>query len=293
MTEKGRLYVCGTPIGNLDDVSFRLIKVLKKVDLIAAEDTRRTRQLLNYYEINNSLTSYHEHNEHKKTEELLELLKGGKDIALVSDAGIPGISDPGEILINKVISRGYEVIPVPGPNAALLALVVSGLPMDRFVFEGFLPRKGKEREERLKKIQEEERTVILYESPYRINSTLKELLSYLGKRKVALIRELTKVYEEKIYGTIEEILKQIDERALKGEIVLVIEGVKTPELKEEWWKGLSIVEHLELLINKGLTKKMAIKEVAKTRGIPRREVYKEAVVINVNRGKSDNLTRYE
>lgn len=278
------LYVCGTPIGNLDDMSFRAIQVLKEVDLIAAEDTRRTIKLLNHFEIKNRLESYHEHNEDEKAEKLLELLQEGQAIALVSDAGMPGISDPGYKLVKKAVEYGIEVIPVPGPTAAISALVVSGLDTGRFVFEGFLNRKGKARREQLDKLKSEERTIILYESPYRVKETLKDLERVMGDRRIALVRELTKVHEEKYYGNISTVLSRLEEKEIKGEVVIVLEGNKDgEETGPPPWEGLELGEHVRLLMAEGLGKKEAIKRVAEIRGIPRREVYKEAINIDIGK----------
>ncbi|ACL70777.1 16S rRNA (cytidine(1402)-2'-O)-methyltransferase [Halothermothrix orenii] len=279
MNKIGKLYICGTPLGNLEDISFRAIKTLKEVDLVAAEDTRRTVKLLNYYDISTPLTSYHEHNEEKKSEELINKLEEGQKIALVSDAGMPGISDPGLILIQKVIDRGFKVIPVPGPTAAVSALVVSGFDTDRFVFEGFLPRRGKTREERLKDIKNEKRTIIIYESPHRLKKTLRDLHTYIPERRIALIRELTKVYEEKMYGTPSELLEEATKRKIKGELVIVIEGGVKENQTGRDFGSLSVVDHIKMLMDKGYTKKKAIKEVSRVRGLPKKEVYKKAVVI--------------
>ncbi|MTI58923.1 MAG: 16S rRNA (cytidine(1402)-2'-O)-methyltransferase [Firmicutes bacterium] len=280
MDKAGRLYICGTPIGNLEDISLRALKVLKKVHLIAAEDTRRTGNLLNYYQIKTSLKSYHEHNERERTGELISLLKEGKDIALVSDAGMPGISDPGKVIFKAAVGEGIELIPIPGPTAAISALVVSGLQMDRFVFEGFLPRSGKEREQRLAEIKGEERTVIIYESPYRLKDTLQELLGLLAERKVAVVREISKVHEEKVYGQVEEVLSFYADKEPKGEFVIVIEGRLAPEFSKEGWEDMTVLEHLKLIMDQGVSKKKAIKEVARIRGLPKRKVYSEAVVID-------------
>ena len=285
MNEQGKLYICGTPIGNLKDITLRALDILKEVELIAAEDTRRTKKLLNKYDINTSLTSYHEHNEKEKAVELIAKLKKSQDLALVSDAGMPGISDPGSELIKKSIAKGIEVIPIPGPTAFTPALIVSGLPMDRFVFEGFIPRKGEKREQRIQEIQKEERTVILYESPYRLQETLKELEPVLDQRNIAVVREITKIHEEKIYGTITQVLDQLEQTDIKGEIVLVIEGRKKNDVEQEVWEDLSIVEHVELLMDNGYTKKEAIKKVSTIRDLPKRKVYKEAIVINARQGK--------
>ncbi|HMA60961.1 MAG TPA: 16S rRNA (cytidine(1402)-2'-O)-methyltransferase [Halanaerobiales bacterium] len=283
MSEKGKLYICGTPIGNLDDTTFRAVKTLEKVDLIAAEDTRRTEKLLNHFKIDNNLTSYHEHNEREKAEKLITELKDGYDIALVSDAGMPGISDPGLILIKEAIQAKIEIIPVPGPTALIPALVVSGIQTDKFSFFGFVPRKGKEREQFIEEIINEEKTTIFYESPYRIKKIFEDLSEKIPERKAALIREITKIHEEKIYGTVSEIQDKIASSEIKGEIVVVIEGRTKEEVDTESWTDISILEHVQLFMDNGYTKKEAIKKVAEVRGIQKKKVYKEAIQINVNR----------
>ena len=283
MSEKGKLYICGTPIGNLDDITFRAVKTLENVDLIAAEDTRRTEKLLNHFKIDNKMTSYHEHNEREKAKKLITELKDGYDIALVSDAGMPGISDPGLILIQKAIKQGIEIIPVPGPTALIPALVVSGIQTDKFSFLGFVPRKGKEREEFIQEIALEEKTVIFYESPYRVKKIFKDLSEKIPERKAALVREITKIHEEKIYGTITEIKDKIDSVEIKGEIVVVVEGRTKKEPDKESWTELSVLEHVQLFMDNGYTKKEAIKKVAEVREIQKKKVYKEAIQINVNR----------
>ncbi|MGM0438356.1 MAG: 16S rRNA (cytidine(1402)-2'-O)-methyltransferase [Bacillota bacterium] len=276
--KRGKIYPCATPIGNLSDMSPRAIQILKEVDLIAAEDTRRTAKLLNHFEIDTEMVSYHEHNEKKRSNELLKKVKSGFDIAIVSDAGTPGISDPGYEIIKRAVKEQIEVIPIPGPNAALLALIASGLEMNSFVFLGFIPRKGEKRKKFLKSIQKEEKTTIIYESPYRVLETLKDLKNLLAERKIALVRELTKIHEEKLYGTAADLIEILEKREIKGEIVLVIEG---REIKEkEGWEELSIVEHVRLLMENGYTKKKAIKEVAKLRELPKSEVYEKAIVID-------------
>lgn len=282
MSKTGKLYICGTPIGNLEDITCRAIRVLSEVDLIAAEDTRRTKQLLNYYNINTSLTSYHEHNEKTKSHTLIKETLEGKDLALVSDAGMPGISDPGEILIKRAINEGIEIIPVPGPTAVISALVVSGLPTDKFTFLGFLPRQGQERKAIIQEIQKEDKTLVVYESPYRLLDTLKEFQRILEDRKVAVVRELTKLHEEKYYGTIDELLRKLNGQQIKGEIVIVIQGRPAVEVEIEGWEEISILEHVRLMMEHGLTKKEAIKEISRIREIPKRDVYKEAMAINVN-----------
>ena len=232
---KGKLYPCATPIGNLSDMTDRAVQILKEVDLIAAEDTRRTGKLLSHFSIETDMISYHEHNEKKRAVELVKKMESGMNLALVSDAGTPGISDPGYEVIKESIKNEIEVIPIPGPNAAILALIASGLNMSSFVFEGFIPRKGSERKEVIKNIQKEERTIIIYESPYRVKDTLKELDSYLPKRQIALVREISKVHEEKIYGKSSEIIKKLEDREIKGEIVLVIEGRKPCKIVNGKW----------------------------------------------------------
>lgn len=281
MQDNGTLFVCGTPIGNLDDITFRLEKTLKKVDLIACEDTRRTGKLLKHLGIKGNMTSYHQHNEKTKATYLMNRLKQGQKLALVSNAGMPGISDPGFELINRAVAEGLEVVPVPGPTALISALVVSGLPMDSFVFEGFLPRSGRERTEALERIKREKRTTIVYESPYRLLTTLRDLEQVIPERQLMVVREITKVHEEKIAGTASSLLKKLADREIKGEIVLVIAGHQKKKLEPEGWEDLTIVEHVELFMKNGYTKKEAIKKVAKTRGISRRKVYKEAIVIEV------------
>ncbi len=281
MEQEGQLYICGTPIGNLSDITLRAIETLKKVDLIAAEDTRRSSKLLNKYNINTPLISYHEHNEKKRSGELIKKMMDGQKIALISDAGMPGISDPGQELIFRAIKKNLPVIPVPGPTAVISALVCSGLSIERFVFEGFLPRKGDKRQQILQDITKQEKTVVFYESPYRLKETLEELQPLLKDREIAVIRELTKIYEEKIYGTCENILKKIKTKDIKGEIVVVVEGREKSINEKEGWENLSLLEHVELFMENGYTKKEAIKKVARERNISRRKVYKEAISIKV------------
>ncbi|KXS45835.1 MULTISPECIES: 16S rRNA (cytidine(1402)-2'-O)-methyltransferase [unclassified Candidatus Frackibacter] len=282
---RGNLYICGTPIGNLEDISLRTLRILKEVDYIAAEDTRRTQNLLNHYEIDTPLVSYHEHNEEEMSEKIIERLKSGEEIALVSDAGMPGISDPGYKLTSLADKEDIRVIPVPGPTAMTAALVASGLPTDKFVFEGFLPRKGKQRKDRLKELSAETRTIVFYESPYRLKDSLQNMLDILGDRKIAVWREITKKFEEKIAGKISEVLSHFETKNPKGEITIVLDGVNLKKFKQKdaAWKELSILEHVELLMDKGVTKKEAIKLVAKERDLPKSEVYEEAIAINVKK----------
>ncbi|MCK8817086.1 16S rRNA (cytidine(1402)-2'-O)-methyltransferase [Natroniella sulfidigena] len=281
----GALYVCGTPIGNLADITLRALDTLKDVDLIAAEDTRRTQKLLNYYQIKTKLTSYHEHNATSKSKQLLSKIKDGVDIALVSDAGMPGISDPGYELIKLLRKQSIQIIPVPGPTAVTSSLVVSGLPTDRFVFEGFLPRKNKERTSYLERLKTEERTIVCYEAPHRLVATLKDILEILGDRQIVVCRELTKKFEEKVDGLVSEVLERFEEQAPKGEIAFVLEGNqgKDQELEGPKWEGLSILEHLKQRMKEGLTKKQAIKKVAQERDLPKSEVYQIGIKIKVDK----------
>lgn len=223
---KGKLYLVSTPIGNLDDITERAIAVLKKSDLIACEDTRRTLKILKRYDINRPLESYHDYNKEKKTPFLLRLLEKGKMISLVADAGTPCISDPGFYLVKRAIERGYKISAVPGPSSILSALILSGLPTDRFVFEGFLPKKKLKRNERINRLREEERTIIIFESPYRILSLLKELKETLGEREISISRELTKVYEETVRGNLTELISHFEDKMPKGEFVIVLKGKK-------------------------------------------------------------------
>jgi len=220
---KGSLYIVATPIGNLGDITFRSVEILRKVHLIAAEDTRRTRILLNHYQIDASLSSYNSYNKNKKGKEFIELLSAGKDVALVSDAGTPGISDPLFHLVQSAIEEGITICPIPGPSAVLAALTVSGLPIDRFIFEGFLPRK-KRRRSRMEDLARSQRTVVIYESPNRVEKTLVELLEVFGSRPAVIARELTKIYEEVVRGSLEELISTTKGRKWKGEITLIISG---------------------------------------------------------------------
>jgi len=277
----GKLYVCPTPIGNLEDITLRVLKVLEEVDLIAAEDTRHTIKLLNHFNIKKPLTSYHEHNKREKGKVLMQKLLNGENVALVSDAGMPGISDPGEDLIKLAIEHSIEVIALPGPTASILALVLSGLPTGKFVFEGFLPSNKKERKEALESMKGEKRTIILYESPYRIKALLEDMLEILGNRDIAICRELTKKYEEVFRGKIEEAIDKFIENEPKGEFVVVVKGSDeaVDNTEPSKWDSLSIKEHLQIYINEGMSKKDAVKKVAEDRGLPKNEVYKESIEI--------------
>jgi len=276
--KEGILYVCGTPIGNLKDMTFRALEILKNVDLIAAEDTRHTKKLMNHFEIKKNLTSYHEHNKNEKAVYLIKVLKEGKKIALVSDAGMPCISDPGYVLVNEAIKEKIRIIPIPGVSAFLTALVVSGLVKDAFIFDGFLPRKKNDRKKYLKKNKNETRTIIIYESPHRIKKTLSDMLEIWGNRKVAFARELTKKFEEIIRGTISEVLNQIVRREIKGEITLVIQG--SSESEEGLFKGMPVDEkivddYLADLKKKGYSNKEIIEITKENIEIPKNIIYKK------------------
>ncbi|HEX9859767.1 MAG TPA: 16S rRNA (cytidine(1402)-2'-O)-methyltransferase [Nitrospirota bacterium] len=273
--KQGTLYIVATPIGNLEDITFRAVRILKEARLIAAEDTRHTQKLLSHFGIHSQLTSYHDHSKEEKTELLVERLKEGQDVALVSDAGTPGISDPGYYLINRAIEEGLEVTPIPGPTAALAALSVSGLPTDSFVFEGFLPSRKGQRARKLAELADEKRTMIFYEAPHRIEVCLKDMLEALGDRRAVLARELTKIHEEFLRGKIGGIIEKIAGRNVKGEITLIVEGARDAAPEET---VLSLSDHVANLVREeGMTKKDAIGAVAKLRGVPKRDVYKETI----------------
>ncbi len=271
----GSLYIVATPIGNLEDITLRALRILGEVSLIAAEDTRHTQKLLTHFSIARPLTSYHDHNKEQKAEVLVARLKEGGDVALVSDAGTPGISDPGYYIINRAIEEGIRVVPIPGATAALSALSVSGLPTDSFVFEGFLPPKKGKRTSKLKALSDEPRTIILYEAPHRILETLGDMRDVLGDRRIVLAREITKIHEEVLRGKINDIIDSLSNRSVKGEITLVVEG-KTgddPELSV-----LSLSDHVAKLVREeGITKKDAMEMVAKLRGVPKKRVYEEVL----------------
>lgn len=276
MSDKGTLYLVATPIGNLQDITFRAVSTLKEVDLIAAEDTRQSIKLLNHFKIKKSLISYHEHNKLEKGNQLIEQLLKGKNIALVSDAGSPGISDPGEDLVKLAIENDINVTMIPGPVAAVTGLVISGLSTGRFVFEGFLPMNKRTRQERLKQLKDETRTIIFYEAPHKLSYTLKDIYSAWGDRQIALARELTKRYEEIIRCSLFEAMERYQSEKPKGEFVVIIEGQDENILIEnerDKYANISIEEHVQIYIDDGLTKKDAIKKVADDRGINKREVY--------------------
>ena len=279
-TEKGTLYIVGTPIGNLGDITLRAIETLKNVDMILAEDTRQTLKLLNHLNIEKHMISYHRHNEDEKIEKVVEYLNMKKDLALVSDAGMPVISDPGQNLVKYLVQNGYNVEVIPGVTALATAIVGSGIDSTRFTFEGFLSINKKQRKARLSELKNETRTMIFYEAPHKILATLKDMKEYFGNRNICVARELTKIHEEYIYTTIDEEIEEISLNGIKGEIVLVIEGI-SEELKEkEENEYLKSVTSRELVLNEiknGLDKKEAIKKVAKLKGLNKNDVYKECL----------------
>ncbi|MCR5206366.1 MAG: 16S rRNA (cytidine(1402)-2'-O)-methyltransferase [Lachnospiraceae bacterium] len=273
----GILYLCATPIGNLEDITMRVLRTLKEVDLIAAEDTRNSIKLLNHFEINTPMTSYHEYNKIDKGYTLIAKLLEGQNIALITDAGTPGISDPGEELVKMAHEAGVTVTSLPGACACITALTVSGLPTRRFAFEAFLPSDKKERKEILVTLKDETRTIILYEAPHHLVKTLEDLLETLGNRHATICRELTKKHETIFTTTLEDALRFYDENEPKGECVIVIEGRSFKELKEESrteWQKLSIEEHVNMYIGQGMDKKDAMKAAAKDRGVSKQEIYK-------------------
>ena len=272
----GKLYLCATPIGNLEDITLRVLRVLKEVDLIAAEDTRNSIKLLNHFDIKTPMTSYHEYNKVEKAYTLIEKMREGLDVALITDAGTPGISDPGEVLAAMCYDAGIEVTSLHGPAACITALTLSGLSTRRFVFEAFLPPDKKERKAILEELKNETRTIILYEAPHHLVGTLEELYLALGNRRMTLCRELTKKHETAFRTTIEELIAFYREQKPLGECVLVIEGRSRKEMMEESqksWQEISVEEHMEIYESKGMSRKEAMKEVAKDRGVSKREIY--------------------
>lgn len=267
----GKLYIVATPIGNLEDITLRALRILKEVDLIAAEDTRQTLKLLNHFEISKPLISYHRHNEDIKSNILIEKLKNGENIALVSDAGTPGICDPGEEVIKKSIEENIEVIPIPGACALINALIVSGLNTSEFLFLGFLPLNKKLRKEKFEEIKKSEKTIIIYEAPHKMKNTLQDLKDVINDRKIVLSRELTKIHEEFIRKNINELLDNIDN--LKGEMILIIEGNKKEKNEENELNFLSIEEHYKYYEKQGYDKKEIIKKIAKDRNVNKNEIY--------------------
>ncbi|MFP7737897.1 16S rRNA (cytidine(1402)-2'-O)-methyltransferase [Priestia aryabhattai] len=275
--ERGVLYLVPTPIGNLEDMTFRAIRILKEADYIAAEDTRQTKKLCNHFEIDTPITSYHEHNKHTKSEQLLSDLNSQKNIALVSDAGMPCISDPGYELVVSAVKEGYTVVPLPGPNAALTALIASGLPTGQFYFYGFLNRNKKQRKEQLQKLQYIKESMIFYEAPHRLKETLKSIEEILGNRSIVLCRELTKRYEEFLRGSVLEAIEWTDATDVRGEFCLILEGTneEAPDESNLWWEQLTVIEHVDYYIEEGLSNKEAIKQAAKDRDVSKRDIYSE------------------
>lgn len=274
----GKLYLCPTPIGNLDDMTFRTVKVLNAVDVICAEDTRRTVKLLNHFEIQKHLISYHEHNKDKKGPMLIDKLLNGENIALVSDAGMPGISDPGEDLVRLAIESSIDIEVLPGASAFIIALIASGIETSKFVFEGFLNRSKKERRKELEDLRYEKRTMIFYESPHRIKEMLLDMQNILGDRKICLARELTKKHEEHLRGSVSEIHAILSSREIKGEFVIIVEG-SDEEPQGESLDGLSVEELVVRYMESGLSKKDSIKKAAKERGLAKNDVYQKVLDI--------------
>ena len=273
---QGKLFLCATPIGNLEDITLRVLRTLKEVDLIAAEDTRNSIKLLNYFNIKTPMTSYHEYNKIEKAHHLVEQMHQGKNVALVTDAGTPGISDPGEELVRICYEEGVEVTSLPGASACILALTLSGLKSRRFCFEAFLPADKKEKQDILQELKNETRTIIVYEAPHRLLRTLEELLDTMGNRRVTVCRELTKKYETAFLTTFEEAIAYYKMQEPKGECVLVIEGRDRLEMKQEeqrLWQEITIQEHMDHYLATGMERKEAMKCVAKDRGISKRDVY--------------------
>ena len=274
---QGKLYLCATPIGNLEDMTFRAVRVLREVDLIAAEDTRNSIKLLNHFEIKTPMTSYHEYNKIEKAHYLIAQMQEGKNVALITDAGTPGISDPGEDLVRLSYEAGIEVTSLPGACACVTALTLSGLSTRRFCFEAFLPADKKERQAILEELTTETRTIILYEAPHRLVKTLKELLDVLGDRRITLCRELTKRHETAFATTLRGALDFYETQEPKGECVIVMEGRSFRELEEEKqrsWEDMDLQEHMDLYLSQGLGQKDAMKAVAKDRGLGKRDVYR-------------------
>ena len=278
---KGQLYLCATPIGNLEDITFRVIRILKEVDLIAAEDTRNSIKLLNHFEIKTPMTSYHEFNKYDKARLLVSKMLSGENIAVITDAGTPGISDPGEELVRQAIEAGIKVSSIPGPAACITALTMSGLSTRRFAFEAFLPADKNERREILAELVNESRTIVIYEAPHHLLKTLEQLRDALGgERRLSIVKELTKRYENLMQFSLDEAVAFYTDNEAKGEYVLVIEGRNREELKQEEqkkWDEITIKEHMAMYESQGIDRKEAMKLVAKDRGISKRDVYKELI----------------
>lgn len=273
----GKLYICPTPIGNLEDMTYRTIRILNEVDLIAAEDTRHSIKLLNHFEISKPLTSYHEHNKDSKGGYLINKLLEGENIALISDAGMPGISDPGEDIIKQAIEHNIDIEVLPGATASITALVGSGLETAKFAFEGFLDRDKKVRRNQLEELKEERRTIIFYESPHRLKDTLKDMLKILGNRRIAVNREITKKYQEIIREDIETVINIFNEKEVKGEFVLIVEGFKGEKTVQNSYEDLTEREYVITLMENGMDKKDAIKTVCKDRKLKKDVVYKQVL----------------
>ena len=274
---QGKLYLCATPIGNLEDMTFRAVRTLREADLIAAEDTRNSIKLLNHFDIKTPMTSYHEYNRIEKARYLVEQMREGKNVALITDAGTPGISDPGEDLVRLAYEAGIEVTSLPGACACVTALTLSGLSTRRFCFEAFLPQDKKERQTIMEELKTETRTVILYEAPHRLVRTLEELLENLGDRRITLCRELTKKHETVFLSTLSGALEYYRDQEPKGECVIVMEGRSREEMREEErrsWEEMDIREHMDLYLSRGMDQKAAMKAVAKDRRIGKRDVYR-------------------
>ena len=275
---KGTLYLCATPIGNLEDITLRVLRVLKEVDLIAAEDTRNSIKLLNHFEIKTRMTSYHEYNKIEKARYLVDKMREGMNVALITDAGTPGISDPGEELVKQCYEAEIPVTSLPGACACITALTMSGLSTRRFAFEAFLPYDKKEREEILSGLENETRTIIIYEAPHHLKKTLKECRKYLGNRLTTVCKELTKKYEKKFRACLDDIIAFYEENEPRGEYVLIFEGKSREEIlqkEQKEWIKMSVAEHMEVYLNQGMDKKTAMKAVAKDRGVSKREIYQE------------------
>lgn len=276
----GKLYLCATPIGNLEDITYRVVRTLNEVDLIGAEDTRNSIKLLNHFDIKTPMTSYHEFNKYDKAKQLVEMMKEGKNIAIITDAGTPGISDPGEEVVRQCFEADIQVTSLPGPAACITALTMSGQKTRRFCFEAFLPKDKKEKVAVLEELKNETRTIIIYEAPHRLARTLKELRETLGNRQLTLCRELTKKYEEADKTTIDQAIEKYNEKEPRGEYVLVIEGKSQEEIQEEnkqKWESMTIEEHMEYYISQGNDKKSAMKLVAKDRGVSKRDIYNQLI----------------
>jgi 16S rRNA (cytidine1402-2'-O)-methyltransferase len=278
----GKLFLVGTPIGNLKDITLRALEVIKESDIVAAEDTRQTIKLLNYFNIKKAMISYHKFNENDKSLDIIDEIESGKKIALVTDAGMPGISDPGSVIVKKCIEKNIEFEVIPGATALITGLVYSGLDSSKFVFRGFLPRGNKERREIIEEIKDYRDSIIFYEAPHRLKSTLSFLLQEIGDRKVAICKELTKLYENILRGNISEILEYYEKNNPRGEYVIVMEGKSDEEIENEkksTWQDMTVEEHIKKYMEKGFSKKDAIKLTAKDRGVSKSEIYKASLDI--------------